>query len=143
MDEEKGDIIPSFVDFAYRKLHTMDVDITGLDNSGEIIEKVKKDLLSNRYSERDMIKIRLIGNVDENAEVNENLIATAVMDDFFFVKAKNESRVSVDFRKYALDESLKGFFIRLVEEDDEIDEETKGQIVRMGLRALSGEEIIQ
>ena len=143
VDEEKGDIIPSFVDFAYRKLHTMDVDITGLDNSGEIIEKVKKDLLSNRYSERDMIKIRLIGNVDENAEVNENLIATAVMDDFFFVKAKNESRVSVDFRKYALDESLKGFFIRLVEEDDEIDEETKGQIVRMGLRALSGEEIIQ
>ena len=84
-----------------------------------------------------------MGNVDENAEVNENLIATAVMDDFFFVKAKNESRVSVDFRKYALDESLKGFFIRLVEEDDEIDEETKGQIVRMGLRALSGEEIIQ
>ena len=82
-------------------------------------------------------------HVDENAEVNENLIATAVMDDFFFVKAKNESRVSVDFRKYALDESLKGFFIRLVEEDDEIDEETKGQIVRMGLRALSGEEIIQ
>ena len=143
VDEEKGDIIPQFVDFAYRKLHAPDVDISGLDNSGEIIEKVKRDLLEKRYSERDMIKIRLIGNVDENAEVNENLIASAVMDDYFFVKAKNESRVNVDFRKYALDESLKGFFIRLVEESDEIDEETKGQIVRMGLRALSGEEIIQ
>ena len=45
--------------------------------------------------------------------------------------------------KYALDESLKGWFIRLVQNSDEIDEETRGEIVQMGLRALSGEEIIQ
>ena len=44
--------------------------------------------------------------------------------------------------KYANDESLKGWFIRLVNDSDELDEETKGQIVKMGLNALSGEEIV-
>lgn len=143
VDEKTGDIIPQFIDFAYRKLHTVDVDITGLDSSGEIIEKVRSEIASKRYSPRDMIKIRLTGSVDENAEVNESLISEMFRDDFFFVKTKNESVVSVDYMKYALDESLKGWFIRLVQNSEEMDEETKGQVVRMGLRALSGEEIIQ
>ena len=143
IDEENGDIIPQFIDFAYRKLHTMDVDISNLESSGEIIEKIEKDITSCRYSQRDMVKIRLYGDVDENAEINENLIADAFKDEYFFVKVKNESRVRVDYMKYAHDESLKGWFIRLVQESAEIDEETKGQIVRMGLNALSGEEIVQ
>ena len=143
IDEENGDIIPQFIDFAYRKLHTLDIDISNLENSGEIIEKIGKDIMACRYSPRDMVKIRLVGEVDENAEINEMLIADAFKDEYFFVKVKNESSVRVNYMKYALDESLKGWFIRLVQNSDEIDEETKGQIVRMGLNALSGEEIVQ
>ena len=143
IDEEKGDFVPQFIDFAYRKLHTAEIDISDLENSADIIEKITKDISAYRYNQRDMIKIRLIGNVDENAEVNEKLIADAFREDFFFVKVVNESRVKVDYMKYALDESLKGWFIRLVQNSEETDEETKGRIVRMGLNALSGEEIVK
>ena len=45
--------------------------------------------------------------------------------------------------KYAYDESLKGWFIRLVKDSDEFDEDIKGRIVQMGLNALSGEEIME
>ena len=143
VDEKKGDIIPQFIDFAYRKLHTIDVDVNDCLNSGEIIEKTKTELMSHRYNSRDIIKICLVGEIDENAEVNEDIIAAAFKDDYYFVRVKNESKVKVDYMKYANDESLKGWFIRLVQESDELDEDTKGQIVRMGLNALAKEEIVQ
>ena len=47
----------------------------------------------------------------------------------------------MDYRKYEADESLKGWFIRLVEADGELDEQTKGKIVKLGLDALAGEEV--
>ncbi|MCR4648449.1 MAG: metallophosphoesterase [Lachnospiraceae bacterium] len=143
IDEEKGDVIPQFIDFAYRKLHTADVDISECDNSSEIIDKARAVLDESRFSDRDMVKIRLTGDVDENAEVNEDFIADAFKDEYYFVKVKNESKVKIDYMKYANDESLKGWFIRLVQDSEEIDDEDKGRIVRMGLNALTGEEIMQ
>ena len=142
IDENTGDVIPEFVDFAYRKLHTLDVDVTGCENSTEIIDKCSKLLRDAHYGTRDLLKIRLFGDTDENAEINEEFIASNFKNDYYFVKVKNESKVKVDYMKYANDESLKGWFIRLVNDSDELDEETKGQIVKMGLNALSGEEIV-
>ena len=143
IDEESGEIDKRFVDFAQRKLHTLDADITGAFNSSEIMEKVREVLMSRPISERDLIKIRLIGNVDENTDVDEDLIASAFKEDYYFVKVKNESKVKIAYMKYTYDESLKGWFIRLVKDSDEFDEDTKGKIVRMGLNALSGEEIME
>ena len=96
-----------------------------------------------RYSGKDLVKVRLTGEVDENTDVDENLIASAFKDDYYFIKVTNESKVHVDYMKYAYDESLKGWFIRLVKDSDEFDEDIKGRIVQMGLNSLSGEEIME
>jgi len=141
VDEKTGIIIPEFVDFALRKSYTLNIDITGVGNSSLITDLVRKEIMSKRFNKADMLKICLTGDVDENAEVNEDFIKDAFKNDFYFVKVKNESRVKVDYSKYENDESLKGWFIRLVKESDELDENIKGSIVRMGLNALSGEEI--
>ena len=143
IDEETGDIIPSFIDFAYRKLHEINVDITGLENSAQAIDKAEEVITAHRYNERDYLKIILTGDIDENAEIDESLVAAAFKDDYYFVKAVNDSKVKVDYNKYLGDESLKGWFVRLVSESDEIDEDMKGEIVRMGLDALAGEEILK
>ena len=143
INDETGKVDYEFVDFACRKLHTVDVDISGLDNSSSIIDKVRDELLIKDYDKNDLIKISLQGSVDEYAEIDESLIAKAFSEDYFFVKVKNESKDFVDYMKYAQDESLKGFFIRALQDDDTLDDELKGEVVKMGLGALAGEEIIQ
>lgn len=143
IDEESGKLSEQFTDFASRKLHTLDMDISDTANSSEIIEKLRRELTAHRYSDKDLVKVRLTGKVDENTDVDEDLIASAFKEDYYFIKVTNESKVHVDYMKYAYDESLKGWFIRLVKDSDEFDEDIKGRIVQMGLNALSGEEIME
>ena len=144
VNEKTGDIIPQFMDFAYRKLHVLEIDISECTGSSEVIEKIKESFSDHRLSERDSVRFKLVGETDENAEINEDIISDAFKNEFYFVGVKNESKIKVDYMRYANDESLKGWFIRLVHESDEIDDEDKGRIVRMGLNALTEkEEILQ
>lgn len=143
VDEEAGDVIPEFIDFANRKLYHLKVDVSECENSVQAVEKVREEIVRNHCNFKDMIKIELIGEINEEAEINEDYILHLFNDDYYYCKIKNSAKVKVDYKKYANDESLKGWFIRLVEESEELDEEIKGQIVHMGLRALNGEEIIQ
>jgi hypothetical protein len=46
----------------------------------------------------------------------------------------------VDYNAYALDESLKGEFVRTVQASD-LDEDTKAKVIRMGIGLLKGESI--
>ena len=61
--------------------------------------------------------------------------------DFYFVKAKDQTRIRIDYDRYMLDESLKGEFVRIVRAAEDLSEEDKAQIVQYGIRALAGEEI--
>lgn len=141
IDEKTGDIIPEFIDFAYRKFYTIQVDVSDISCSEDASLIVKTRIKEANPGYRDLVKIVLTGNVDENAEIDSEYICTSVTDEFYYVKVKDCTKVAVDYRKYAADESLKGWFIRLVEADNDLDEETKGEIVRLGIDALAGEEV--
>ena len=137
VNEENGDVIAEFIDFANRKLHHVIVDLTDCESTAKAVELVRKKLSSGKYNFKDLVKIELTGKISEEAEINEEYILHVFKEDFYFLKVKNSVKVNVDYRKYANDESLKGWFIRLVENSEELDEEMKGQVVQMGLRALS------
>lgn len=143
VDEKTGDVIAEFTDFANRKLHHIKVDVSECEGTSEAVNIVRKYISEGRYNYKDLLKIELVGNINEEAEISEEYIFSVFKEDFYYLKVKNSTKVCVDYRKYAMDESLKGWFIRLVENSEELDEETKGQVVQMGLRALGGEEIIQ
>lgn len=59
---------------------------------------------------------------------------------FFFVKVKDETRMTINPENYKNDISLKGEFIRLTLSCD-ASEEDKVAIIRTGMQALMGEEI--
>ena len=61
-------------------------------------------------------------------------------DRFYAVKCRDETRLAIDIDSYKDDVSLKGEFIRLALAAG-LSEEDCGQVIRYGLRALSGEEI--
>ena len=137
VDEERRTVTDEFIPFASRRLYEVDVDVTGLSTTPEILAKVEKELSLGKATERDLVKIVLTGEVDVECEKEPEYIVNTLKDDYFFLKLYDETRLSVDYDSYMLDESLKGEFVRLVKASD-LDDEEKAKVIKQGIHVISG-----
>ena len=87
-----------------------------------------------------MVEFILSGGIDPTANIAISYLQNLVKNDFFFVKVKNETCMTINPEDYMHDVSLKGEFIRLVLSCD-ASEEDKAAIIRTGMQALMREEI--
>ena len=127
-----------FVPFSRRQLHRVLVDITGLTKNSEIGQKMKR--AAQNISSDDMVEFVLSGGVDPMANIALSYLQNLAKSNFFFVKVKDETRMTINPENYKNDISLKGEFIRLTLSCD-ASEEDKVAIIRTGMQALMGEEI--
>ena len=144
IDEEKRTCQSCFVPFASRVLYEKAVDISGCMTSNEIAGRIRRELDEAAYSDRSLVKIVLTGQVDiaceKNAEYLKNM-KQQLESRYYFLKIYDETRFAVDYHAFALDESLKGEFVRTVNAAADLDDDTKAEIIRYGIQALAGEEI--
>ena len=82
----------------------------------------------------------LYGSVDVECELDTSFLEEQFAEYFYFIKVKDETKLSVNYQDYEGDISLKGEFVRLVSESD-LSEEEKSMVIRAGILALQGEEI--
>lgn len=141
VDLTAGTYTSEFVPFAFRSLYTVDVDVSDCMSTTEILEKVRRICAEKEYKDTSFLKIVLQGEVDVDCEKDLDYLVNWLWDDFYFVKAKDETRIRINYDKFMLDESLKGEFVRVVRASADLSEEDKAQIVQYGIRALAGEEI--
>ncbi len=93
---------------------------------------------------RDMIKVVLVGDLDvESAQIDLEYFRKALEPDYYFVKISDETKLRVDADRFLLDESLKGEFVRTVMAAEELSEEERAAVIRCGLRAIAGEEVLE
>ena len=140
IDEEQRSCKTVFVPFARRNLYTLPVDVTGCMTTTEIAEKIQRQMDKAEYNSDSLVKIVLEGQVDVECEKNMEFLQQQFADDFYFLKIYDETRLYVNYQDFALDESLKGEFVRKVLESD-MDEEEKNILIRYGIQALAGEEL--
>ena len=139
LDTQARRLEPVFVPFARRQLHRIEVDVTGAATNSQAGQALKE--AARGIPREDMVEFVLRGAADPAACISEKYLGSLLAQDFFFVKVKDETGLAIDPRDYANDVSLKGEFIRLVMASDAADEE-KARIIRTGLEALTGEEIM-
>ncbi|MDO4816449.1 MAG: metallophosphoesterase [Bacillota bacterium] len=132
-----GGLHTRFVPFAKRRLHNVEVDISGLEAVSEIREAMR--IASAHIDRGDLVKFTLTGNFSTDTQKDTVFLRRAFEDEFYHVKIKDESRLAISREDYIHDISLKGAFIRGVM-DSEMDGEEKERIILCGLRALAGEE---
>lgn len=142
IDEEQKSIQRSFIPFAKRRLHTVYADVTGCMTTPDISAVIKEVLDREAIPETDMVKLVLTGRVDALCEKDISVLLSRLQGDFYFLKLYDETSLAVDFNEFRHDESLKGEFVRTVMADDSLTEEMKAEIIRCGVFALAGEEII-
>lgn len=138
LDIENHEIKRTFVPFARRTLHEIEVDVTDATTTNDIINMTKQKI--NGIPKDDLVKIVLTGKVELESERDINFLLKTYQDEFYFLKIYDETSPIIDYAKYENDASLKGEFIRLVLNQKITDKEKK-EIIITGIKALSGEEI--
>lgn len=130
----------TFIPLAYRKLHTIEVDVSGAMTTQEAIDRIEKKLSETDYSSNSLVKFVLCGEVNVECEINTDYIKETFEDYFYYEKVDDCTKLLVDPKEYENDISLKGEFVRMVLQSD-LDEEQKSGIIKCGIQALLGEEI--
>lgn len=141
IDESTGNISHSFVPFASRKLYSLEVDVSGLNSSAEMIGKCRSVLEAAGCESDSLVKLILKGTVDVECEKDAGYILECFEKDYFFAKLYDETVLKVDETDFSQDKSLKGEFVRTVMEDETLSEADRAAIIRYGLQAITGEDI--
>lgn len=127
----------TFVPFAERTLHEVLVDISGLETQEEIQRAAEQKLTG--IPQKDMVKVVLEGEVPPESEKDTVWLEKWLKDSYYHLKVKDRTRLSIHPEDYQYDISLKGEFVRLVLAS-RMKKEDKEQVLRLGIRALAGEE---
>ena len=140
IDEKSGEYSCDFIPIAYRTIYECEVDISGLDNTREIENKIKDSLEEYNYADTSLVKMVLVGEVDVECEKDTEFLKNRFKDDYYYFKLVDKTSFKIDMESLAMDMSLKGEFIRTVN-SEKLSEEEKSNIIRLGLQLFDGEEI--
>ncbi len=129
-----------FVPFATRQLCELEVDISDLESTTQVAQRIEERIKGAEIASSSLVKLILTGQVPIDSEVNIDYLQDLFRDYFYYEKIVNQATLFIDPKSYSTDVSLKGEFIRTVLQQ-ELSEKEKSEIIRKGLMALSGEEI--
>lgn len=141
INTETGDIYTEFVKMSERVIHTVYVDISSAKTNLDVEGLITDALEDTGVTKKDMAKIVLTGAVDIDFEINILYLEQIYRDCCFFVKLSDETKPYVDYTSFVNDASLKGEFVRLVESQENLTDEEKGEIIKLGIKALSANSL--
>lgn len=136
---EDNKISSQFIPFATRTLYEVDVDLTSITENSEIEEKIKDEIRD--IPETSLVKIVLTGEAEIGEEKDTEYLTKKFENKFYYLKIQDKQTKKIDFMKYQNDISLKGEFIRLVLNQNNLSDEEKSKIISTGIKALAGEEL--
>ena len=132
-----GHVTSEFVPCASRTLHKVEADLTDCHTEQEMFAAVQQALAD--IPAKDLVKLVLTGELLPEETPDTDWMETKLRENYYFLKVKDQTRLLIRPEDYQYDVSLKGEFVRQVMAS-ELQEEEKEEILRLGLRALNGEE---
>lgn len=138
VDEQARTFISRFVPFASRTIHLTEVDVTGCRDTAEMADRIRGELLDGRFANRDMVKAVLTGRLPISCDKNMDFLEQNLSELFFDLKLEDKTGYLVDYDAFALDKSLKGEFVRLLQAAPDLDDETRMRVIRLGIEMLQG-----
>lgn len=142
IDEENHEFTRTFIPFAKRRVYHEEVDISAAKDSLSAMKLIEDFLCTLDCKEGSIVELILRGDIDLDATIDENLIQSHFKDDFYLLKIKSKYAIKIDYKSFEKDQSLKGEFVRSVKNDPSLTEEEKEKVIKYGLDALMGKELV-
>lgn len=140
----KGYVNLEFKKTCKRQYIEKDISIDGLFGYREVKKKILSELKEFNLK-ADIFKLNLIGEVDANFKIDENILSEKLSDKFYFVKIRDKTDIAVDIDNIENEHSIKGLFIRNLKESIDNSSEEEKEILelalKLGLQSLSEEEV--
>ena len=136
MDIVDNKVQTEFISVAKRTIHEISVNISGLITYDEIMKAISDEIID--CPSKDIIEVLLTGEISEETEIETDSYQTAFSSKYYLIRIKDKTETKIDYAKYENDVSLKGEFIRLVKEQNDITDEEKTKIIMTGIKALAG-----
>ena len=130
-----------FVPFASRTLYNVDCAVTGCSCDTEIYERISRVLDGCSASERDLVRLRLTGELEYGCSPDPSFIRRQWEDRYHYFEYMSRTVPVVHSEEFLCDATLKGEFVRVVNAADGLSDRERTRILRCGLRALSGESL--
>ena len=136
---ENGKLEREFIPFGSRIIEEISADIENCKTTSDV-DRIVSEKLSG-ISPESLVKVVLTGKVSVDCSYDVSYIEDKYKNNFFAFKIEDD-KVGLKFNieDYRYDASLKGEFIRTVMAEN-YSEEEKRQIIELGIKALSGEEL--
>ena len=141
IDPQSARLTSRFVPFASRRLYRTSCDVTGLVSDMKIYEQITKALESSPASDRDLVRLELTGELEYGCSPDLSVIREDWEGRFHYFDCKDSTCPVVHSEDFLCDATLKGEFVRIVNAADSLSSEEKTQVLRCGLRALSGDTL--
>ena len=138
--EDDFSLRTQFVPFGKRRVYVIDVDVEQCVSSMQMVRRIEETMENSMVREKDYVRVRIVGDLPAEVEKNLSYIESAFLDSYYYFEIEDKTQYAIPYDAYQNQKTLRGEFVRLVEEL-EIAEEEKNQILRFGMLALSGEEL--
>jgi DNA repair protein SbcD/Mre11 len=116
------------------EVHDCTVDLTGVTHSGEVRERVAAEVkgLSG------VVRVTLTGEVEPEVDVRLSDVDNGWDHLEAVVARRGCLTVAYDLDALREEKSVRGEFVRMLEDDAAIDDVTRHKVIHTGLRALAG-----
>lgn len=127
-----------FISFARRRFFEKYIELEGVVGEAEIEKLIQRE--TQEITREDLVKIILIGEIEEDSDFEIDYIKKKFEHLFYFIKMYDRTQLKIDYQVYENDISLKGEFVRRMQEKN-LDAEDMEKAIFYGLKALAGREI--
>lgn len=138
LETEENRIRSRFIPIAKRQLHEVTVEVTQGMEMPDIIEQTRKKVAN--ISGEDLVKIIVTGVTDMDMDMDMKRLLRNMDKDFFYVKGYDKTTIAVDYESFRNDRTLKGEFVRLMEQQH-LSEDERAEIIELGIKAIMGEDL--
>lgn len=137
LEVENGKVTPTFVPFAKRTTHSVEVNLASYSVWNDAEEEILTKLSSVPFS--DMVRVNLVGKYEPTLRKNVDMLG-AKLDSYYDYKIKDDSVMKLNKADIESDLSLRGEFMRQLQSSKLTEEEIEGALI-YGLKAIEGEEL--
>lgn len=141
----KGFAELSFIKTCKRNYEEVYVDISNLFGYEEIREKIL-DSIKEKDRKNNLYKIILKGEVSEKFHIEEKIVKSKLLNDFYFCKVIDKTSIALDIKELSKGYSVKSIFVRklvkkLKEAQTDEEREVIKMALKMGISSLSEDEV--
>ncbi|MCI6188375.1 MAG: DNA repair exonuclease [Clostridium sp.] len=141
----KGVVELNFIKTCKRNYEEVYVDISNLFGYEEIREKILESI-KEEDRKNNLYKIILKGEVSEKFHIEEKIVKSKLLNDFYFCKVIDKTSIALDIKELSKGYSVKSIFVRklvkkLKEAKTEEEREVIKMALKMGISSLSEDEV--